>query len=67
MVETPYFASQFFERPNAVNLLQSRKDSGSGSYEAKFLQLIMDSPKVDWLVLNKLDDILSANGREKTL
>ena len=55
------------ERPNADNLSQSIKDSISGLNEGNFLQLAMDGPNMNWLVLNKLDDMLIANGHEKTV
>ena len=55
------------KRPNADNLFQSIKDSTSGLNEANFLQLAMDGPNVNWLVLNKLDDVLISNRHEKTV
>ena len=67
IVGTPYFHSQFLERPNADDLFQSIKDSTSGLNETNFLQLAMDDPNVNWLVLNKLDDMLIENGHEKTV
>ena len=66
-METWYFHSQFLERHNADNLFQSKKDSTSGLNEANFLQLAMDGPNVNWLVLNKLDHMLIANGHEKNV
>ena len=67
ILETPYFNSQFLERPNADNLFQNIKYSTSGLNEANFLQLAVDSPNVSWIALNKLDDMLIANGHEKTV
>ena len=67
ILETRYLYSQFLERPNADNLFQIIKDSTSGLNEANLLQLAMDGPDVNWLVLNKLDDMLIANGHEKTV
>ena len=66
-METRYFHSQFLKRPNADNLFQSIKDSTSELNEANFLQLAMDGPNVNWLVLNKLDDVLIPNRHEKTV
>ena len=66
-METQYFHSQFLERPIADNLFQNIKDPTSGLNEANFLQLAMDGPNVNWLVLNKLDDMLITNGHEKTV
>ena len=43
------------------------KDSASGFNEANVLQLAMDGPNVNWLVLNKLGDLLIANGHEKAV
>ena len=43
------------------------KNSTSGLNEANFLQLAMDGPNVNWLVLSKLDNMLIANGRERTV
>ena len=56
-----------FWRPNADNLFQNIKYSTSGLNEANFLQLAVDSPNVSWIALNKLDDMLIANGHEKTV
>ena len=67
ILETRYFHSQFLERPNADNLFQNIKYSTSGLNEANFLQLAIDGPNVNWLALNKLDDMLIADGREKTV
>ena len=67
ILETQYFHSQFLERPNADNLFQNIKYSTSGLNEANFLQRAMDGPNVNWLALNKLDDMLIANGHEKTV
>ena len=67
ILETWYFHSQFLERPNADNLFQNITYSTSGLNEANFLQLAMDGPNVNWLALNKLDDMLITNGHEKTV
>ena len=67
ILETRYLYSQFLERLNADNLFQIIKDSTSGLNETNLLQLAMDGPDVNWLVLNKLDDMLIANGNEKTV
>ena len=37
IVETRYIHPQFLERPNANNLVQSKKDSTSGLNEVRFL------------------------------
>ena len=65
MVETRYFESLFLERLKADNLSQGIKESASGLNEVDFLQLAMDGPNVNWLVLIKLDHMLVANGPEK--
>ena len=65
IVETQYFHSQYLERPNANNLFQSIKDSTSVLNEINFLQLAVDDPNVNWLVLKKLDHMLIAMDTKK--
>ena len=57
MVVTRYLDSKFLERPNADNLFTCIRESVSGLSESKFLQLSMDGPSVNWVVLDKLDDL----------
>ena len=57
-VKTSYFDSQFLERPNADNLLDSINVSTAKLKEDSFLHLAMDGPNVNWDVLNKLDNKL---------
>ena len=57
-VKTCYFDSQFLERPNADNLLDSINVSTAKLKEDSFLHLTMDGPNVNWDVLNKLDNKL---------
>ena len=56
MVVTRYLDSKFLERPNADNLFTCIHESISGLSESKFLQLSMDGPSVNWVVLDKLDN-----------
>ena len=67
MVVTRYLDSKFLERPNADNLFTCICESISGLWELKFLQLSMDGPSVNWVVLDKLDDLLVENGHTKTV
>ena len=67
IVETRYFDSCFIERPNAENLFTCIKESITTLKEECFLQLAMDGPNVNWLVLTKLDDELESNGHCKTV
>ena len=66
-VVTRYLDSKFLERPNADNLFICICESISGLSESKFLQLLMDGPSVNWVVLDKLDDLLMENGHTKTI
>ena len=65
MVVTRYLDSKFLERANADNLFTCIHESISGLLESKFLQLSMDGPSVNWVVLDKLDDLLVENGHTK--
>ena len=67
MVVTRYLDCNFLERPNADNLFSWIRESISGLSESKFLQLFLDSPSVNWVVLDKLDDLLVENGHTKTV
>ena len=53
-VKTRYFDSQFLERPNADNLLDSISVSTAKLKEDSFLHLAMDEPNVNRDILNKL-------------
>ena len=64
---TRYLDCNFLERPNADNLFSWIHESISGLSESKFLQLFLDSPSVNWVVLDKLDDLLVENGHTKTV
>ena len=55
MVKTCYFDSQFLERPNTDNLLDSIKLSTERLRKESLLQLAMDGPCVNWKVPTKLD------------
>ena len=66
-VKTSYFDSQFLERPNADNLLDSINVSTAKLKEDSFLHLAMDGPNVNWDVLNKLDNKLVEDGFSETL
>ena len=57
-VKTSYFDSQFLERPNADNLLDSINVSTAKLKEGSFLHLAMYGSNVNWGVLNKLDNKL---------
>ena len=67
MVVTRYLDSKFLERPNADNVFTCIRESISGLSESKFLQLSMNDPSVNWVVLDKLDDLLVENGHTKTV
>ena len=67
MVRTRYFDSQFLERPNADNLLDSIKLSTERLRNESLLQLAMDGANVNWEVLTKLDDNLVEDGYTKSL
>ena len=67
IVKAPYFDSQFLDRPNADNLLDSIKLSTERLRNESLLQLAMDGPNVNWEVLTKLDDKLVEDGYTKTL
>ena len=67
MVKTCYFDSQFLERPNADNLLDSIKLSTERLRNESLLNLAMDGPNVSWEILTKLDDKLVEDGYTKTL
>ena len=49
--ETRYFDSQFLRRPNAENLVEKLKVSLKQLDTRKCLQLSMDGPNTNWLVL----------------
>ena len=66
MVVTRYLDSKFLERLNADNLFTCFRESISGLTESKILQLSIDGPSVNWVVLEKLDDLLVENGHTKT-
>ena len=66
-VVTQYLDFKFLERKNADNLFICIRESISGLSESKFLQLFMDGPSVNWVVLDKLDDLLVENGHTKTV
>ena len=66
MVVTQYLDSKFLERWNTDNLFTCICESISGLSESKFLQLSMEGPSVNWVVLDKLDDLLVENGHTKT-
>ena len=66
-VKTRYFDSQFLERPNANNLLDSMNLSTTKLKDECLLQLAMDGPNVNWEVLRKLDVKLVEDGYTKTL
>ena len=51
LVETRYYDSQFIRRPNAESLLSSLIDSINHLDSDKLLQLAMDGPNVNWLVV----------------
>ena len=67
MVVTRYLDSKFLERPNADSVFTCIRESISGLSKSKFLQLSMDDPSVNWVVLDKLDDLLVENGDAKTV
>ena len=66
-VKTHYFDSQFLQRPNADNFLDSVNVSIAKLKQDAFLHLAMDGPNVNWDVLNKLDNKLVENRFSKTL
>ena len=61
-VKTRYCDSQFLERPNADNLLDSINVSTAKLKENSFLHLAMEWPNVGWDVVNKLDNKLVEDG-----
>ena len=70
MVVTRYLDSKFLERPNAdfwKNLFTCIRESISGLSESKFLQLSIAGLSENWVVLDKLDDLLVENGHTKTV
>ena len=67
LAETKYFDSQFLRRPTAHNLFDSLYESMSELEKNKLLQLAMDSPNVNWNVLDLLDDKLVSDNFSKTL
>ena len=67
MVVIRYLDSKFLERPNADNVFTCIRESISGLSESKFLQLSMDDPSVNSVVLDKLDDLLVENRDTKTV
>ena len=67
MVVTRYLDSRFLERPNADNLFTCIHESISGLSESKFFQLSMNGPSLNWIVLDKLDDLLVENGHTKII
>ena len=67
MVVTRYLDSKFLERPNADNLFTCIHESISGLSKSKFFQLSMNGPSLNWIVLDKLDDLLVENGHTKTV
>ena len=66
-VKTRYLDSQFLERPNADNLLQSLKTAIKDLKEESILQLAMDGSDVNWEILRKLGDTLVEDGHNKTV
>ena len=67
MVKTRYFDSQFLERPNADNQLESIKLNTESLRNESLLQLAMDGPNVNWEVLTKLNGKLVEDRSTKTL
>lgn len=67
MVQTRYFDSQFLNRPNASNLLESIVTAKRELNDEKLLQLAMDGPTVNWNVLEMLDDKRIEKELNKTL
>ena len=65
MVVTRYLDSKFLEGPNADNLFTCIRESISGLSESKFLHLSIDGPSVNWVVLDKLNNLLVENGHTK--
>ena len=66
-IKTHYFDSQFLERPNADNLLDSINVGTAKLKEDAFLHRAMDGSNVNWNVLKKLDNKLFENGFTRTL
>ena len=67
LVETRYYDSQFLRRKNAENLLSCLADSIDHLNSDKLLQLAMDGPNVNWIVLGMLDGKLEAGNFARTL
>ena len=65
--KTRYFDSQYLERPNADNFLDSINVSTAKLAQDSFLHLAVDGPNVNWDVLNTLDNKLVEDGFSKTL
>ena len=66
LAETKYFDSQFLRRPAAQKLLDSLCESMGELEKNKLLQLAMESPNVNWNVLDLLDDKLMSDIFSKT-
>ena len=55
LVQTRYFDSQFFKRPNADNLFSEMLSSTSSLSEKNMLVLSMDGPNTNWSVFEMLN------------
>ena len=67
LVETCYSDSQFLRHPNAEILLSCLTDSINHLDNGKLLQLAINGPGVNWLVLGMLDDKVEAYNFTRTL
>ena len=59
LVQTGYFDSKFLQHSNAEMLLEKIKESLTELDESRLIQLSMDSPSVNWNVLEKLVNYLT--------
>ena len=55
------------QRPNAEMLFEKIKESLTELDESRLVQLSMDSPSVNWNVLEKLDDYLMNKDLPETI
>ena len=67
LVEARCYDFQFLRHPNAENLLSCLTYSINHLDSDKLLQLAVDGPSVNWLLLGMLDDKLEVDNFARTL
>ena len=65
--ETRYLTSEFLNRPNAENLVNSLSSATKDLDQQNLLQISMDGPSVNWNVLNIISEKRNENELEQLL